>query len=48
MRTLTRRDFIKRGTVRIGGVRLAGCRGEQIVKVTALTSTDRHDYRRIG
>jgi len=32
---LSRRDFIKLGALTIGGIALAGCRGDQIVKVTA-------------
>jgi hypothetical protein len=32
---LTRRDFIRLGALTVGGIALAGCRGEQIVKVTA-------------
>ena len=32
---LSRRDFIKLGAMTLGGIALAGCRGEQIVKVTA-------------
>ena len=32
---LTRRDFIKLGALTVGGIALAGCRGDQIVRVTA-------------
>ncbi|MCI0476962.1 MAG: amidohydrolase, partial [Anaerolineales bacterium] len=32
---LTRRDFIKLGALTVGGIALAGCRGEQIVHLTA-------------
>ena len=32
---LTRRDFIKLGALTVGGIALAGCRGNQIVKMTA-------------
>jgi predicted amidohydrolase YtcJ len=35
MKTLSRRDFIKLSALTLGGIALAGCRGDQIVRMTA-------------
>ncbi|MBM3130317.1 MAG: amidohydrolase [Chloroflexi bacterium] len=35
---LSRRDFLRLGALTVGGIALAGCRGDQIVKVTATPS----------